>query len=83
MTMPLCAHGAAIVIHLGGIFRRSVVDTASHGRAFVDERFIRHSLLDVISFAGKDHQRLVLRLPAEASDRAVVAAGIEMPPIPS
>ena len=72
-----CARGAAIVIHLGGIFRRSVVHAARDGRAFVAECFVRYSLLDVVGLAGKDHQRFVLRFPAEPSDRAVVAAGVE------
>ena len=34
-------------------------------------------MLDVVSLSHKNQQRLVLRFPAEASDGAVIAAGVE------
>ena len=45
--------------------------------AFLGEYFIAHAHLHVIGFAGEDHQRFILGLPAETRDRAVVAVAIE------
>ena len=70
--------GAAVVVqHVGGVFRGPIVHATRDGTAFVVGCLIRHSLFDVISFAGKDQQRLVLRLPAETRNRPIVAAGVE------
>jgi hypothetical protein len=46
--------------------------------AFVGEQQVRHAHLDVVGFAHKDRDRLVLRLPAEAADRSVIAGVIEV-----
>src|SRR5581483_9455117 len=45
--------------------------------AFISEQFIGDSHLDVGGFPGKHQHRLVLGLPAEFGDGAVIAAGIE------
>src|SRR5712664_3522842 len=44
---------------------------------FLREDFVRDALLDVISLTGEELQRLVLGLPSEAADRAVVAIVVE------
>src|SRR5207253_2379353 len=46
--------------------------------ALVGEDFVAYALLDVIGFRGEQHERLVLRLPTEASDGAVIAAGVDV-----
>ncbi len=45
---------------------------------FIWENFIRDTHFDVICLAGEQEQRLVLRLPSEASDSTVVAGCIHM-----
>ena len=55
----------------------AVVNAARNRGAFVAECFVRYALLHVIGFSGKDHQGLVLRLPAKAGDGAIVAAHVE------
>ena len=45
--------------------------------AFVGKELVRYPLLDIVSLARKDEQRLVLRLPAKAGYGTVVAAAIE------
>ena len=41
------------------------------------ENFIGDTHLHVVGLAGKQFQRLVLRLPAEAGDGAIIAVVIE------
>ena len=65
------------VQHVARILGRRIEHAARHSAAFVRKQFIRYALLNVVGFAGEHRQRLVLRLPAEARDGAVVAAGIE------
>src|SRR5207302_6194764 len=48
-------------------------------RTFLREQLIADAHLHVVGLAGEDLQRLVLRLPAEAADRSVVAVVIESP----
>ena len=43
---------------------------------FIGEQFVRDALLHVVRLAGKDHERLVLRFPAEPGDRSIVAVAI-------
>src|SRR5262252_9630974 len=72
------AHG------LGGRGGVRVRDVVRHGGelaarrllALLGEELVRDALLDVVRLAREDQERLVLRLPAEARDRAVVAAGV-------
>src|SRR5262249_52625943 len=45
--------------------------------ALLLERLVADTHLDVVGLAREDHQRLVLGLPAEPGDRAVVAAAID------
>src|SRR5258708_7559299 len=42
----------------------------------IREKLVGDSLLDVIGLASENGQRFVLRLPAEASDGAVIAAAV-------
>ena len=72
-------HGAGARIDLGAILRQAVELAAAVGLALVGEDLVGHALLDVVGLAGEDQQRLVLRLPAEPGDRAVVAAVVEPP----
>src|SRR5262249_25115871 len=43
------------------------------------KQLVGNAHLDVIGLAGEHRQRFVLRLPAEPSDRAVVAAAVRVP----
>src|SRR5689334_609432 len=71
---------------MGKVFRRSV-DTAvrrqtgslafSRQRTLLSKGLIAYALLHVVGFTSKNHQRLILRLPAEAGDRSVIAVPIE------
>src|SRR5262249_23297983 len=45
---------------------------------FLGEELVADALLDVVSLAGEQQERLVLGLPAEARDRSVVAVAIRV-----
>src|SRR5689334_18645823 len=62
-----------------GVFRSRVEHAAKDGVALIAKYIVCNALLHVGSLAGKNQQRLVLRLPAEARDGPVIAAGIETP----
>src|SRR5215470_7620939 len=63
-----------------GMVFRGWVELAGRGVvALIRERFVGHTLLDIVSLAGEDQQRLVLRFPAKPGHGAIVAAAIEMP----
>ena len=70
------------VENVAAVFRRGVEDASGGGVAFVGEAFVGDALLHVVGFGGEDQQRLVLCLPAETSDGAVIAAGVEAAPNP-
>jgi hypothetical protein len=59
-----------------GVFRRSVEDTTGRIVALLRKELIGDAHFHVISFTGKDAQRLVLRFPAEARNRSIVSAAI-------
>src|SRR6478736_6488668 len=71
---------------MGKVFRRSV-DTAvrrqagglafSRQRTLLSKGLIADALFHVVGFTGKNHQRLVLRLPAKTGDRSIIAVPIE------
>ena len=65
-------HGASIVVHFGGVLGQTVLNAACDCRALIAEGLVRYTLLDVVGFPGKNHERLVLRLPAETSYGAVI-----------
>ena len=46
--------------------------------AFLREQLVRDTHFDIVGFAGEHDQGLVLRLPAETSDGAVVGAAIDV-----
>src|SRR5262245_54536772 len=46
--------------------------------ALILKELVADAHLDVVSLAGEDKQRLVLRFPTEARDAAVVAAAVEL-----
>src|SRR4029077_19801809 len=54
-----------------------IENTAGYGSTFVGKQFIGYALLNVISFSSEDQQRLFLRLPSKASNRTVIATGVE------
>src|SRR5215510_11582926 len=60
------------ILRVGVVFGRAVEDAARDRVSFVGEGFVGDALFDVISLADEDHQRLVLRLPPEAGDGAIV-----------
>ena len=52
-----CARGAAVVVSILVASSGDPLYTQpATARAFVAERLVRYALLDVIGFAGKDHQ---------------------------
>ena len=59
-------------------FRRAILGTARVLLPFGWEIFVGHAHFDVVSLAREDHQRLVLRLPAESRHRAIVAIGVDV-----
>jgi hypothetical protein len=55
----------------------SGVELAAHSLvAFGIEDFVSDAHFDVVSLGGEEHQGLVLRLPAEPSDGAIVCVGV-------
>src|SRR6516164_10378809 len=62
---------------IGAVLWHSVVLATRIGLAFIGKGFVGRSLFDIISFAGEDQQRFVLRLPAESRDRSVIGAAVE------
>src|SRR5439155_21762713 len=68
---------AAVRAQVGGVFRRRVEVAAGRDGALAREQLAGDALLDVVGLAGKDEERLVLRLPAEAGDGPVVAIVVE------
>src|SRR5207253_4422355 len=68
---------AAVRAQVGGVFRRRVEVAAGRDGALAREQLAGDALLDVVGLAGKDEERLVLRLPAEAGDGPVVAVMVE------
>ena len=67
--------------------RLGVEDVVGHRRELAARRLVTLDLeqlvgdahLDVVGLAREQQQRLVLRLPAEARDRAVVAVAVDLP----
>ena len=57
-------------------FRRRVETAGRCFVALVRKEITRHTLFDVVGFAGEYLERLILGFPSEAGDGAVVAAGI-------
>ena len=57
-----------------------VEDARGQVGALVAEILVVHALLDVVGLAREDQQGLVLGLPPEPGDGAVVAVGVERPP---
>ena len=47
--------------------------------ALIGKQFVGNALLHVVGLPGEDDQRLVLRLPTEAGNGAVVAVAIGVP----
>src|SRR5206468_10321154 len=71
----------ARVIEIGVVFGRPVEQTGDGGRigresSLALKHLVAYALLHVVGFAGEKLQRLVLRLPPESSDGAVVAVSI-------
>src|SRR5262249_23259929 len=58
------------------ILRRPVEEAVARLVAFGLEELVRHPLFNVVGPAGEDQQGLLLRLPAESRDAAVITAGI-------
>jgi len=69
------------------VILRSRIGTAGRGKslvivllgqgAFLREQFVADPHLHVVGLASEDLQRLVLSLPAETADRAIVAVVVE------
>src|ERR1043166_2784592 len=75
--LRLCEFEIGVVVGRGdrlADFRVRYAGLAS----LIREQLVRDTLLHVIGFAGKDHQGLVLRLPAEARHCAVVTVPVLM-----
>ena len=62
---------------IGRVLRQGVELAIRGVVPLVGEVLVGDALLDVVGLAGEHQQRLVLRLPAEAGDRAVVTAAVE------
>src|SRR5207245_3189274 len=58
------------------IFGGPIEQTRGRFVAFRLEELVRHALFDVVRLTRKDHEGLVLRLPAEPRDAAVIAARV-------
>src|SRR5271170_7177407 len=64
---------------IGFVLGSGIVEAGGRGiGAFVGEQLVGHAHFDVVGFAGEYFERFVLSLPAETSDRAVVAAVVGM-----
>ena len=59
-------------------FRSGIEQAAGRFVALLLEHFVRDALFDVVGFAGKNSERLVLRLPAQAADGSCVAFPVRM-----
>ncbi len=62
---------------MSAVFRSHIEDASQNGISLVGENLVGNALLNVRCFAGKDQQRFILCLPAEAGNGPVVATGIE------
>src|SRR5437016_2025245 len=63
-------------VELRVIFGCPIEQTRGRFVAFRLEELVRHALFDVVRLTRKDHEGLVLRLPAEPRDAAVIAARV-------
>src|SRR5438093_9692760 len=70
--------GLVVVIETGMILRQGVGRTFWVLFPFIWKKLSRDTHLDVVCLAGEQKQRLVLRLPPEASNSAVVTGRIHM-----
>src|SRR5258708_39227603 len=69
--------GTSVGCDVGMVFRRRIENAPRYRGPLIFEYFVGHALFHVIGFARKDLKRFVLGLPAEASNGAIVAGGIE------